>query len=125
MYTVLRFVADSTCSDAALCELGRRLNGIRGVVFDRLDRRGHRFSISISSDEEWSVHAESLRDFVQNASSVIADAKRMGVTVEADAAIGPEDLRGKPYLSCNIPSATLKELEQNGVELTFTVYAPS
>jgi hypothetical protein len=63
--------------------------------------------------------------YVQNASSVIADAKRMGVTVEADAAIGPEDLRGKPYLSCNIPSAILKELEQNGVELTFTVDAAS
>jgi hypothetical protein len=125
MYTVLRFAADSTCSDATLCELGQRLNGIRGFTFDRLDHHSHRFSISISSDDQWSVHLESLRDFVQNASAVIADAKRMGVTVEVDAALEPEDLRGKPYLSCSVPSATLKELEQNGVALTFTVYAAS
>lgn len=53
MYAVLRFLADPTCSDATLCDLGRRLNGIRGFVFDGLDVRDHRFSISISSDEDW------------------------------------------------------------------------
>jgi hypothetical protein len=99
------------------------LNGVCGFAFDRLDHHGRRFSINISSDDEWSMQLGALLDFVQNAASVIADAKRIGVTVEADAAIEPEDLRGKPYLSCNIPAATLKELEYNGVDLTFTVYA--
>ena len=89
-----------------LCELGQRLNGIRGFAFDRLDHRGHRFSISVSSDGDWRVHLDSLLDFVQKASSVIADAQRIGVTVEADAAIEPEDLHGKSHLSCTVPAAT-------------------
>lgn len=122
MYTVLRFVADPTCSDTVLCELGRRLNGIRGFVFDGLDARGHRFSISISSDEQWTIHLSALLDFVQSAASVIADARRAGITIEADVAIEPEDLQEKFYLSCTVPAATLKELEQNAVNLTFTVY---
>jgi hypothetical protein len=47
------------------------LNGIRGFVFDGIDARGRRFSISISSDEEWTIHSSALLDVVQSAASVI------------------------------------------------------
>jgi hypothetical protein len=123
MYTVLRFMAGPTCTDDALCDIGRRLNGIRGFVFERLDHAGHRFSISISDDDEWSAHLDALLDFLRKASAVIADARRLGIEMEADAAIDPDDIKGRLYVSCSVPIATLGELQLNGVRLTFTFYA--
>lgn len=79
----------------------------------------------ISSDERWTIHLSALLNFVQSAASVISDARQAGITVEADVAIEPEDVQEKFYLSCTFPAAALKELAQNAVDLTFTVYPGS
>lgn len=125
MYTVLRFVADPTCSDTVLCELGQRLNGIRGFVFGGLDARGHRFSIRHFFRR--AVDHPLIRTAEFRAERSFSDLGRetAGITVEADVAIEPEDVQEKFYLSCTFPAAALKELAQNAVDLTFTVYPGS
>jgi hypothetical protein len=122
MYTVVRFIAGPACSDETLIQLGRTLNGLLDGAFKRLDHVGRRFSISISSANDWAAHVDALLAFVQNVSAVIAEAKTKGVEVVADTALEPEDVRGKPYLACSLPPAALQELAAQGVGITFTCY---
>ena len=120
MYTVVRFVAGATCSDATLIDLGSELNTAAAGTFKRLDRVGRRFSISVSSADDWDVHASEVLAFIRKTSQVIANGRARGISVVADIAVEPEDLIGKPYLSCEISPAVLAEFAQNGVGIVFT-----
>ena len=123
MYTVVRFCADETCSDETLKELGVRLNSIVDNAYDgRLDHAGHRFSVSVSSNDEWGANlAETLR-FIREVLPLAEAARTSGVYLEVDTAVDSKDLRNRPWLSCSLtPDASL-ELARARITHTITIY---
>jgi hypothetical protein len=123
MYTVVRFVAGVTCSDATLTDVGSELNTVAAGTFKRLDRIGRRFSISVSSADNWDVHVNEVLTFIRRMSKVIAHGRAKDISIVADIAVEPEDLNSKPYLSCDMSPTILSELAQNGVGIIFTFCA--
>jgi hypothetical protein len=122
MYTVVRFVADPACADATLISLGQKLNALMPGMFDRLDHIGRRFSVSISSAEAWNSHVDALLVFLRIASTVITESQELGVSIVCDTAVEPEDIKGKPFLSCTLSGETLQELARHSVGVTLTYY---
>lgn len=123
MYTVARFVGNSA-SDETLVEIGQALNDIRNGLFERLDRRGHRFSVSISTADSWHAHLVDIRAFVHAMAPVISEAQSLGISVEIDVAVEPEDKHeNNPYTSVTVPHAVLTELGGHGITLVVTSYS--
>ena len=122
MYTVVRFVAGTACSDETLRNLGSDLNVVSPGSFSRLDHRGRRFSVSASSADDWEAHVNEVLAFVRKVASVIADGRAQDISVVADIAVESEDLDGKVYLSYGVPLPVLVEFTQIGVAITFTFY---
>jgi hypothetical protein len=122
MYSVCRFVATSDGNENKLSQIGSALNMVRPGQFERLDRRGGRFSVSISTADTWQAHLIAIREFVHAMSGVISVAISEGLLVEIDLAIEPEDVGAVPFVSYAVPSLTLSELGTRGVTLVFTQY---
>jgi len=109
-------------SDENLAGIGAALNGVRAGQFERLDRVGGRFSISLSSSDTWQAHLIAIREFVHSMSEPISASVGLGISVEIDVALEPEDLVAKDFVSFALPSMVLKELGTRGVALVFTSY---
>jgi hypothetical protein len=124
MYTVIRFMAATQCLDADLLEVGQRLNEVLPGSFRRLDHAGRRFSVTISSADDWGVHVKDVVAFIQKYSAVIAEAHSKNVSTVVDIAVEPEDLGSRPYLSCELSILELSEIAALGVGLVFTFYSP-
>jgi hypothetical protein len=122
MYTVCRFIIGSDTNEEKLLEVGAALNEIRPGQFERLDRSGGRFSVTISTSDSWQAHLVAIRQFIDDMSSVISTAVSERISVEIDVAIEPEDLGSQPYVSYMIPSRTLEELGVLGITLVLTQY---
>jgi hypothetical protein len=89
---------------------------------ERLDRRGRRFSVSLSSAADWDAHVAAILAFVRRMSAWVAEAQTRDISIEADTAVGPKDIEGQLYVSCSLPAPILRELSDHGVSITVTLY---
>ena len=124
MYTVLRFSAGDACTDEMLVGIGARLNGLVPRAFERLDRVGRRFSVSVSSKDDWETNIAETLAFIRAAGPAIDAARKIGIIVAADTAIEPEDFRGRPWLSSAMPPDLMAQFVEADVSLIVTVIAP-
>jgi hypothetical protein len=123
MYTVCRFSRGPHHSDEELARIGQALNRIRPGQFERLDRVGGRFSVSVSTGSTWQAHLVAIREYVHAMSDVIAQSKALDISVEIDIACEPDDLgHVDAFLSCAVPSAVLREFGERGITLVLTCY---
>lgn len=122
MYTVMRFSADTSTPEAVLERLGASVNLFVAGAFERLDHAGNRFSMSVSAADNWGAHVEAIKALVQELKDVIGEAQARGVSVTIDVAVEPEDLNGKPLVSCEVSATLLHELAQHDVSIAFTFY---
>ena len=107
MYSVIRFVAGPRSSPGRLEEIVALLNQSIAETFQRLDRVGGRFSVSLSTATAWSGYETAISEFVHAAHGVIIEARQSNIQVEVDVAIEPDDVVGRPYLSVAM-SSTLR-----------------
>lgn len=114
MYTVVRFSAGDACTDEMLIQVGTRLNELHPRAFDRLDRIGRRFSVSVSKKDDWDANMAETLAFIESARSLIDEARRIGIEVSAAPLIEPEDFRGASWLTCEMsPEFQARFLEAN------------
>jgi hypothetical protein len=122
VFTVVRFLAGEGCSDETLTKVGGRLNAISKGAFRRLDHIGRRFSVDVSSKENWSDHISDLLDFLSRGAEVIAEAQELGISVQTDMAIEPEDLSGLRWLTLEVSPLVGKTLSSMRVTLCVSIY---
>lgn len=126
MYTVVRFCADESCSDETLMDFGARLNSIVPSTYDgRLDRIGRRFSTSVSTKDDWAANLDETLQFIRKIATLAEGVRPAGISVEIDAAIEPEDLGGRFFLSCGVTPDVLTELARAEIGLAITIYGNS
>lgn len=122
MYTVVRFEA-SKKNAPSMMALGSSLNRIKRNTFEGRDKVPNRFSCSVCTGEDWGKHLRSIARFLTQFSSVIRKAGQIGVRIEFDVAIEPEDLLKRPYLVTRLPIKLIEELANKKVEISFTYYS--
>lgn len=123
MYTVVRFCADESCSDRDLMGVGARLNElVRDAFGHRLDHAGRRFSVSVSKNADWNANLAETMGFIRKVMPLIEAARLLGIHLEADAAIEPDDVRNRPWLTCGVPPEISAELARAGIWLAITIY---
>jgi hypothetical protein len=110
MYTVIRFVAESTDSPEVLARIGALLNESVHGAFERPDRVGGRFSVSLSTAGTWEAHESAIGEFIRTADGAIAQARLSHVSVEIDVAVEPEDISGRPYRSISVSPPLMAQL---------------
>lgn len=81
--------------------------------------------MSISTADSWHAHLVEIRALVHAMTPVISKARTLGISVEIDVKIEPEDGQhaNSPYTSVAIPHAVLSDLgEQGRISLVVTSY---
>jgi len=125
MYTVIRFVAESASAAEQLGRIGALLNEAIQGAYERVDRIGGRFSVSLSTADSWLAHVLAIGEFVRTADGVIAEARVNHVGVEIDVAVEPQEISEKPYLSLAVSPHLMQHLSAVGVVMGFTFYNPA
>lgn len=124
MYSVLRFIVGSADRTEQLERIGSLLNAVVPGAYKGPDRRGGRFSVSVSTAETWESHEAAVISFLHSAELAIREARLNDMTLELDVAVEPEDLQGKPYLTVPISLSFHEEVVRRGVALVFTFSNP-
>ena len=121
MHTVVRFRDEAGRQDR-LEGLGEELNRVVADTFDGVDSVPGRFSCDISFCDSWVDHKEDILGFLDECGAVVARAVELGMSVEFDVAIEPEDYENAVATWFTSDVDFLKRLAAEGVSLTFTVY---
>lgn len=124
MYSVLRFIVGSAGTAEQLERIGNLLNVSVPGAYKRPDRRGGRFSVSVSTAETWEAHEAAAMSLLHSAELAIREARLNDMTLELDVAVESEDLQGKPYLTVPISLSFHQEVVRSGVALVFTFSNP-
>ena len=94
-------------------------------MFDGLDRPIGRFSCSVFAASDWNAHVEAMIAFLDQFQEIIRDAHALGIEVEFDAAIDPEDYAcHKLYFDVDLPLKLVQQLGAHQVSINITYYLP-
>src|SRR5437899_3524170 len=89
MYCVLRFI--DVCESNDLEKLGKELNQCIPDLYTGLDHIPHRFSCSVYPGDTWELQRRAIIDVLSKCARVIEATHTLGIDVELDLAIEPED----------------------------------
>jgi len=117
MYTVVRILGPSDATH----RIGEILNNIQVGVYQGPRKAGDGFACSIAEDEDWCTHVGAALEFLERFWPALEMTQELGVSVEFDTAVEPEDL-GEHYLSLHIDGNLLRKIESIGATYTITFY---
>ncbi|WP_435018098.1 hypothetical protein TA3x_000043 [Tundrisphaera sp. TA3] len=120
MYSVIRFSGFSGIED--LHEIGDEVNRLLPAPFGGPDRVLNRFSCSLSKDDDWGTQCRSIEEIIPTLSPAIRKSAELGVRVEIDVAIEPEDHSGRFLADFPLGQSFLKILVEANVAFRFSLY---
>ena len=121
MYTVVRFYG-RVPEDAALYELGEKLNLKHPGMFRRLSKAKTAFSCSVATDGTWDIHSDRLIKFMNEHRLIIRKAQKRGVKMSFDTALEPEDLTGVDLLCWTLDKPLIDTLALFAATIEFSCY---
>jgi hypothetical protein len=118
MYTVLRLTGEQLTTTAAADAINRVTPGTMST------RKGPSggYGASVCDSDSWDDHIRALEAFIDNHRDSLSAATASGASAQFDAAIEPEDARGRLYTSFACPPSLHRDLGAVGASLVLSWY---
>lgn len=122
MYTVIRFVGESSCLPM-LMKIGAAMNEIQPGVYSGLRKPRDGFSCEISSDADWGKHSSAILAFITDFRELIKQSIAGGASVTIDIAVEPEDVEARrPIFVLHYEPNFMTALASCGAALEVSIY---
>lgn len=120
MYSVLRFSDPSQSLDLEKC--GQEVNECAAGLFTGMDRIKHRLSCSLSTDDNWKTQCEEIIRTIGTCMRVVEHARSVGIEVDLDLAIDPDDYMGSLFTEVYLEKRLLEILCRADIPMTISIY---